>query len=144
MHPLFVTHFPCYTVNIPVNNYPQCRCLESIFLSVTKRHALCMSVDFMKLLTELGLTPTETRVYLSSLKSGPTLFRRSPSGAKLSRTATYDVIAALQERGLMSTFDRGKKKFFTAEEPERAVAYLRLVLLISPNVLIHSVVLSRR
>ena len=26
--------------------------------------------------------------------------------AKLSRTATYDVIADLQERGLMSTFER--------------------------------------
>ncbi len=84
-----------------------------------------MPVDFLKLLTELGLTPTETRVYLSSLKLGPTSVQEIAKRAKLSRTATYEVIAALQERGLMSTFDRGKKKFFTAEEPERAVAYFK-------------------
>lgn len=84
-----------------------------------------MSIDFMKLLTELGLTPTETRVYLASLKLGPTSVQEIAKRAKLSRTATYDVIAGLQDRGLMSTFDRGKKKFFTAEEPERAVAYFK-------------------
>ena len=98
----------------------------------------------MKLLTELGLTPTETRVYLSSLKSGPTSVQEIAKRAKLSRTATYDVIAALQERGLMSTFDRGKKKFLRPRSQSERSPILRLVLLISPNVLIHSVVLSRR
>lgn len=84
-----------------------------------------MAIDFMKLLTELGLTPTETRVYLASLKLGPTSVQEIAKAAKLSRTASYDVIASLQERGLMSTFERGKKTFFTAEEPERAVAYFK-------------------
>ncbi len=84
-----------------------------------------MTVDFFKLLTELGLTPTETRVYLASLKLGPTSVQEVAKAAKLSRTAAYDVIASLQERGLMSTFERGKKKYFSAEEPERAVAYFK-------------------
>lgn len=84
-----------------------------------------MPIDFLKLLTELGLTPTETRVYLASMKLGPTSVQEIAKRAKLSRTATYDVIASLQERGLMSTFERGKKKFFAAEDPERAVAYFR-------------------
>ena len=84
-----------------------------------------MPIDFVKLLTELGLTPTETRVYLSSLKLGPTSVQEIAKQAKLSRTATYDVIAALQERSLMSTFERGKKKFFSAEDPERAVSYFK-------------------
>lgn len=84
-----------------------------------------MSVDFLQLLTELGLSPTETRVYLAALKLGPTSVQEIASRAKLSRTATYDVIETLQERGLMSTFERGKKKFFSAEDPERAVAYFK-------------------
>lgn len=84
-----------------------------------------MTVDFFKLLTELGLTPTETRVYLASLKLGPTSVQDIAKVAKLSRTATYDVIASLQERGLMSTFERGKKNYFSAEEPERAIAYFK-------------------
>lgn len=82
-------------------------------------------MDFVKLLTDLGLTPTETRVYLASLKLGPTSVQEIAKVARLSRTATYDVIAALQERGLMSTFERGKKKYFSAEEPERAAAYFK-------------------
>jgi predicted transcriptional regulator len=84
-----------------------------------------MSVDFTKLLNDLGLSPTETRVYMASLKLGPTSVQEIAKVAKLSRTAAYDVIAQLQERGLMSTFERGKKKFFSAEEPERAVAYFK-------------------
>jgi len=84
-----------------------------------------MPTDFLKLLTDLGLSPTETRVYLASLKLGPTSVQEIAKKAKLSRTASYDVIASLQERGLMSTFERGKKKYFAAEEPERAVSYFR-------------------
>ena len=84
-----------------------------------------MSIDFTKLLSDLGLSPTETRVYLASLKLGPTSVQEVAKAAKLSRTASYDVIAQLQERGLMSTFERGKKKYFSAEEPERAISYFR-------------------
>lgn len=84
-----------------------------------------MATDFMKLFTELGLSPTETRVYLASLKLGPTSVQEIAKKAKLSRTATYDVISSLQDRSLMSTFERGKKKFFTAEDPEHAVAYFK-------------------
>jgi len=84
-----------------------------------------MAIDFTKLLVDLGLPATETRVYLSSLKLGPASVQEIAKRAKLSRTATYDIIASLQDRGLMSTFDQGKKKFFSAEDPERAVAYFR-------------------
>ncbi len=86
---------------------------------------MTMPVDFAKLLNDLGLSPTETRVYLASMKLGPTSVQDIAKVAKLSRTATYDVIASLQERGLMSTFERGKKNYFSAEDPERAVAYFK-------------------
>lgn len=84
-----------------------------------------MAVDFHTLFVELGLNSTETKVYLAGLRLGPTSVQEIAKKAKLSRTATYDAVSALQERGLISTFERGKKKFFSAEEPERAVSYFK-------------------
>ncbi len=84
-----------------------------------------MATDFSKLFSSLGLSPTETKVYLSSLKLGPTSIQEIAKKARLSRTATYDAVAALQEYGLMSTFQRGKKNFFSAEDPERAVQFFK-------------------
>lgn len=84
-----------------------------------------MPVDFQSLFSELGLSSTETKVYLAALKLGPTSVQEIAKKAKLSRTATYDAVSALQERGLISTFERGKKRFFSAEDPEHALAYFR-------------------
>jgi len=84
-----------------------------------------MATDVLKLFTSLGLTATESKVYLSSLGLGPTSVQEIAKKAKLSRTACYAAIEVLQTRGLMSTFERGKKKFFAAEEPENALSHFR-------------------
>lgn len=84
-----------------------------------------MPTDFFSMFTSLGLSQTEARVYLSNLELGPTSVQDIAKKADISRTAAYDVISALQEYGLVSTFKQGKKTFFTAEDPERAVAYFR-------------------
>lgn len=84
-----------------------------------------MPTDFLKLFSSLGLSSTETKVYLASLKLGPTSIQEIAKRSKLSRTATYDAVAALQSYGLMSTFQRGKKNFFSAEDPDRAVQYFK-------------------
>ena len=84
-----------------------------------------MAVDFKGLFIDLGLSATETKVYLAGLKLGPTSVQEIAKKAKLSRTATYDAVSQLQERGLISTFERGKKRFFSAEDPEQALAYFR-------------------
>ncbi len=84
-----------------------------------------MATDVMKLFTSLGLSPTESKVYLASLGLGPNSVQEIAKKAKLSRTSAYAAIEVLQQRGLMSTFERGKKKFFAAEEPENALAQFR-------------------
>lgn len=84
-----------------------------------------MPTDFQKLFQELGLSPTETKIYLASFALGPTSVQEIAKKARLSRTAAYDAIASLQQRGLLSNFERGKKKFFSAEDPERAISYFR-------------------
>ena len=79
----------------------------------------------MRLFTNLGLSATETRVYLANLELGPTTVQEVAKKAKLSRTATYDAIETLQARGLISTFEKGKRRVFAAEEPESAVAHFK-------------------
>lgn len=84
-----------------------------------------MPSDFSKLFTDLGLSATETAVYLASLQLGPTSVQEIAKKARLSRTTAYEAIALLQDRGLMSTYQHGKKKFFAAEDPERAISHFR-------------------
>ena len=84
-----------------------------------------MPKDFTKLLTSLGLSGSETRVYLASLKLGPNSVQEIAKKARLSRTATYDAIKSLQDHGLISTYETGKKRYFAAEDPEHAVAHFR-------------------
>jgi len=84
-----------------------------------------MAKDFSKLLTSLGLSGSETRVYLASLKLGPNSVQDIAKKARLSRTATYDAIKSLQSHGLISTYETGKKRYFAAEDPDQAVAHFR-------------------
>lgn len=86
---------------------------------------LNMPTDILKILTELGLSDTESKVYLTSLRVGPGSVQKIAKESKLSRTATYDAIESLQKRGLFSSYERGKKQFYAAEEPEHAAAYFR-------------------
>lgn len=84
-----------------------------------------MATDIVRLFTNLGLSATETKVYLANLELGPTTVQEVAKKAKLSRTATYDAIETLKGRGLVSTFEKGKRRVFAAEEPENAVAHFR-------------------
>ncbi|MFA6132046.1 MAG: helix-turn-helix domain-containing protein [Patescibacteria group bacterium] len=84
-----------------------------------------MSTDIFRLFTSLGLSETETKVYFASLNLGPAPVQEIAKKANLSRTATYTNIEALQNRGLMSSHERGKKRVFAAEEPERALSHFK-------------------
>jgi len=84
-----------------------------------------MATDFFKLFTSLGLSKIETQVYLASYQLGPTSVQEIAKKAKISRTASYEAIDSLQKRGLISSFTRGKKRFFSAEDPERAMKHFK-------------------
>lgn len=88
-------------------------------------NALTMATDFLKLLTSLGLSKTETQVYLASFELGPTSVQEIAKKAHISRTAAYEAIESLQKRGLLSSFLRAKKRFFAAEDPERALKHFK-------------------
>jgi sugar-specific transcriptional regulator TrmB len=84
-----------------------------------------MPTDFFKIFTALGLSKIETRVYMAAFELGPTSIQDIAKKAKLSRTATYETVKLLQDRGLMSTYTSGKKRFFASEDPERALAHFK-------------------
>lgn len=84
-----------------------------------------MASDFLKLFTSLGLSKIETQIYLASYQLGPTSVQEIAKKARISRTACYEAIESLQKRGLLSTFVRGKKRFFAAEDPERALKHFK-------------------
>jgi len=70
-------------------------------------------------LQKLGLSDKEALVYLSSLALGPSPVQVISRKAEVNRATTYVMIEALLKKGLMSTFDKGKKTLYTAEKPER-------------------------
>lgn len=78
-----------------------------------------------QVLIELGLSETESRVYLSMLALGPASVQVIAKKAGVSRTAAYELISSLQNKGLASTFTKGKKKLFSAEDPEKLHGYFK-------------------
>ncbi len=75
-----------------------------------------MSLD--KNLTSLGLSQKEALVYLSSLELGPAPVQEIAKRARVNRATTYVMIEALTKHGLISSFEKGKKRYFVAEGPE--------------------------
>ncbi|MEX0942054.1 MAG: helix-turn-helix domain-containing protein [Pseudomonadales bacterium] len=69
-------------------------------------------------LARLGLSNRETDVYLSLLKLGPTSIRDVASAAEINRGTTYETLKLLRDKGLVSYFPRGKRRYFCAEPPE--------------------------
>ncbi|MCH8049270.1 hypothetical protein IH979_00990 [Patescibacteria group bacterium] len=83
------------------------------------------SAKMKNVLIDLGLTETESRVYLAMLQLGPSSVQNIAKKADVSRTAAYEIIGSLQDKGLASTFEKGKKKMFSAEDPEKLHGYFK-------------------
>ena len=77
-----------------------------------------------KLLKSLGFSDSESKMYLVSLEMGEASVQDLAKKAKVSRVTAYAVIESLMKSGLMSTVNRGKKKLFLAESPERLVSFV--------------------
>jgi len=84
-----------------------------------------MPKDIKQLLTDVGLLPSESKIYLATLELGPSTVQHIAKKANVSRTAAYEAIELLQKRGLMSSSMLGKRKIFTSEDPHRIVSYLK-------------------
>ncbi|MDP3771162.1 MAG: helix-turn-helix domain-containing protein [bacterium] len=77
-------------------------------------------------LSKLGLSEKEAKVYLSALELGPQPVQDIARKAGVNRATTYVMIEVLMQRGLMTSFERGKKRLFSAEPPDRLLSLIRV------------------
>lgn len=75
-------------------------------------------------LTSIGLNEKEAKIYLASLELGQSTVQSIAVKAAINRATTYFVIDGLMQRGLMSSFHKGKKQYFIAADPERLIEIL--------------------
>lgn len=69
------------------------------------------------------MSSSESKVYLAALTHGPSTVLDLAKRANLSRPATYDAIESLTKKGAVSSFLHGKRNRYTAESPERLLAF---------------------
>ncbi|MDO8598686.1 MAG: helix-turn-helix domain-containing protein [bacterium] len=79
--------------------------------------------DIAPILRSLGFLESEAKVYLASIELGPSTVIDLAGATRLSRPATYTAVEALRERGIMGTLVVGKRRLFSAEHPDRLLAY---------------------
>lgn len=75
-------------------------------------------------LISIGLNEKEAKVYLSSLELGQSTVQSIALKATINRATTYFIIDGLMQRGLISSFNKGKKQYFFAADPERLLEIL--------------------
>src|SRR5260370_38474370 len=74
-------------------------------------------------LVELGLSPTEAQVYLALVQSTALSASAIAAATALSRTAVYQILCALSDKGLVES-GAGYGSKFAAVAPDRALSAL--------------------
>jgi sugar-specific transcriptional regulator TrmB len=77
-------------------------------------------------LEKIGLSEKEASVYLAALELGPHPVQDIARKAGVNRATTYVMIEALLQRGLMTSLERGKKRLFSVEPPDRLLSIIRV------------------
>lgn len=78
-----------------------------------------------KLLKTLGFTDSESKLYLVALEMGEATVQELAKKASVSRVTAYAVIDSLMKSGLMSSIQKGKRRLFIAESPDRLTSFMR-------------------
>ncbi len=71
-----------------------------------------------RVLTNLGLTPKEAKIYLAGLEIGSAPASDIALRAKMNRVSTYDILLRLKGRGLATAQNKKKVKYFTMLSPD--------------------------
>ncbi|MDP3793430.1 MAG: hypothetical protein Q8R07_01620 [Candidatus Uhrbacteria bacterium] len=81
--------------------------------------------DLTPVLRSLGLMESEIKTYLVAFEQGAGTVLDFTKLTRLSRQATYVAIQGLTKRGLMSSVLHGKKRLYSAEHPDKLLAYAK-------------------
>lgn len=77
-------------------------------------------------LKDSGLSAKEAIAYLSALELGSTSIQRIAQKAKLKRSTAYDVVETLLEKGLLFQNMQGKRRAFSAVDPDMVHDLLKM------------------
>lgn len=77
-----------------------------------------MEKQLITVLTSLGLTEKEAKVYLALTELGTALVSDIAHKAGINRVTTYDILEKLKIRGMVSYYTKKKIKYFSSIAPE--------------------------
>ncbi len=77
-----------------------------------------MENQLITILTNLGLTDKEAKVYLSCTEIGTGVVSDIAHKAGINRVTTYDILEKLSQRGMVSFYTKKKIKYFSSIAPE--------------------------
>ena len=69
-------------------------------------------------LQKVGFEAREASVYLASLELGPSPVQKIAQRAGIPRATVYLVLDDLQNKGVVTTYEEGKKTYYVAEPPQ--------------------------
>ena len=78
-------------------------------------------MNLPKILQSYGLTEKQAKVYLATLELGSAPVQQIAEKAVLSRSTVYEVLEHLAHEGMVSTFNKKKIKYFSAEDPGQVI-----------------------
>lgn len=78
-----------------------------------------------KILQEIGLTKTETKIYLTLLKLGQSTTTNIIRKAGIHASKVYEFLDRLIQKGLVSYVIKANKKYFQAAEPEALIEFIK-------------------
>ena len=82
-------------------------------------------VDQEQILTNLGLSKNEAKIYLELLNLGQTTAVEIAKKAKLHRTNVYDALERLIEKGVVAYVSKENTKYYEASNPENLMNLLK-------------------
>lgn len=81
-------------------------------------------MELLHILRELGLSEREIAVYLVLLSGGPAPIRQIGRTKNMARTTVIEALTSLRKAGLVTSFQKHKKEYYLAEDPEKLVGLL--------------------
>jgi sugar-specific transcriptional regulator TrmB len=78
----------------------------------------------LDILQQIGLTPSESKIYTALLETGKNTATGILNQAKLNSGRIYEVLTSLENKGLVSSVKEGRVRYFQAAPPERVLDYL--------------------
>ena len=78
-----------------------------------------MHARLIQLVTSIGLSEKEARVYLATMELGSDVASRIAKKAEVDRVNTYYVLESLKQKGLIAQVEKGGVKYFSAESPQK-------------------------